>query len=127
LRDSFLESEWVTHSQNHVACLHRIGVAQFQWFKPRLINFQYGEIDFGVAANQTRLLRATIRELDFNIINLIDHMVIGDNVPFVRDNYARTERVLHQCRIIGITKLAWPAEKIVKRIECILSTDSNLF
>ena len=42
LRDCFLEAEWISDRENHVARLHRVGIAELQRLHRRFVNFQNG-------------------------------------------------------------------------------------
>ena len=45
------------------------------------------------------------RELDVNLVGLVDHVIVGDDVAFGIDNEARTQRLLH----LAVVALIGPA------------------
>jgi len=85
-----------------------------------------GQIDLRVRAHEACFLAASIAQLHFDFIHLIDNVIIRDDVPFIGDNHTGAERVLHERFVIRAAKASLVPKIKLKGIERALSTDGNL-
>ena len=64
--------------------------------------------------------------MHFNLVHLIDHVIVRNDVPFVRHNHAGAERILHEGFLVRIAKLARVSEEKLEGIERLFAP-GNLF
>src|SRR5208283_1253084 len=117
---SFLQSEGTANSEDPVAHLHAVGVAQFgRWEGMIEINLDYGQIRFLIGADQSGVMtRRTLQfalQLHANAIRLLNYVAVGHDVAFGIHNHAGAERMLaDSTHVTALTALA--AEELVKEI-----------
>ena len=83
----FLKSEWITNGQNKVPSLYHVGIRQLERFDAGIIDLKHSQIDLRIRTHQARFLGPTIAQLHFNLIHLIDNVIIRDDMPFIRHNH----------------------------------------
>ena len=91
-----LETKRIADSQNKISWLHRVGVSEFQRLNAGIIDFEHRQVQLGIGTDQPGLLGAAIAQLHLNLVHLIDHVIVGNDMTFISHNHPRTQRVLHQ-------------------------------
>src|SRR5205814_7477178 len=89
-------------------------------------DFEHSQIDLRIRTDQASFFRLAIAQLHFDLINLIDNVIVRNDVPLVCDNYAGTERILHQSLVIWIPKSSLIAVKKFEEIESAFPRYRNL-
>ena len=85
----FLETERIADRQNKIAGLNAVGISELERLHSGIVDLQYREIDLLVRADEARFFRASVTQLHFDFINLIDDVIVGDDVAFVGHDHAR--------------------------------------
>ena len=125
VRHRLLQSKRIADGQNKVSWLHRVGVSEFERFDTGIIDFEHRQIQLGIGADQPGLLGATIAQLHLNLVHLIDHVSVGDDVTFIGHNHAGAQRVLHERLIARTAIAALVTEEKFEGIKPILAADAD--
>jgi hypothetical protein len=123
----FLKSEWITNGQNKVPSLHCVRIRQLERFDAGIIDLEHSQIDLRIRAHQPRFFRPAIAQLHFNLIHLIDNVIVRDDMSLVGHNHTRAERILHHGLVVWVPELPLlVAKEKLERIEAVLPTDLDL-
>ncbi len=96
------DTKGVADGQHRVAHLQGLGIAQGDGGQALQVDFEHGQVGFGVGANDLGARTAAIGEHHLDLVHAIDHMVVGQHVPFRRDDDARADARLRL--LVGLAK-----------------------
>ena len=119
----FFKSERIPDRHHEIAGLDRVRIAELQRFQPRLVDFEHRQIHDRIRANEFRLLRPAIAQLHLDLVHLVHHVTVRDDVPLGRHYHAGPERILHHRFLVGVPVLTRVTIKKIRRIKLILPAE----
>ncbi len=110
------EAEGIADRDDPVADAGAVGVAERDRRQRLLrLDLEQGEVGLGVATGELGLEAGAVMERDHDLVGLVDHVVVGDDVTLRVDHEARTGRV-HLARRAFAAAGHLPAEEALEEL-----------
>ena len=85
--DGLANAKGIANGQDSIAHLQTLHLTQDDGGQFWQVNFEQGQIRFGIGANDFGHGAAAIVECDFNALSALDHVVVGKDVAIWTDNH----------------------------------------
>ena len=96
--NGFIQAEGTADGQHPVADVHAVGVAQLGSGQRLLgVDLDHREIGFRIGADHRRSVGHGLgiaHQVDANLVSLVDHVIVGEDVALGIDDHARAQRAL---------------------------------
>ncbi len=84
-----LISQRTTDRKYHFTGSQIIAIAKRNCLQVIMINFQHGNVTGGVCTNNFCIQLFSIKQSNFNFIGIINHMIVRDDISFLRYDHSR--------------------------------------